>query len=204
MRTDEPQNPDEKDSPGARLVVAEPDFSGPPKPIADLVVDPEFPKSALGQHVDIGGYAGVVVEIVKGSLKVRSLEGVTKSFNAPGLRRIYGPAVRPEPLEAEDEKPRQPLPDPVSRTLPKYRAETPPAPKRDVISEPDFTKPVRNIVDFINRPGFPKSTFGEHLEIGGYTGVVVEIVNRSLKVRSQSEMTRSYNADVLQKLYGKK
>jgi hypothetical protein len=42
---------------------------------------------------------------------------------------------------------------------------------------------------------------GEHVEIGDYTGVVVQIVNRSLKVRSRAETTRSYNADALKKLY---
>jgi hypothetical protein len=170
------------------------DFSAPVKPIAELVVHPGFPKSALGEHVDIGGYTGVVVELVKDSLKVRSSEGTTRSFNAHGLRRIYGPAARPEPVEQTS---------PV-RNNPPSPEEPPPAPEREVVAEPDFTKPVRKIADFVNRPDFPASTLGKHIEIGGYTGVVVDIVNRSLKVRSQAETTRSYNADVLRKLHGKK
>ena len=44
--------------------------------------------------------------------------------------------------------------------------------------------------------------FRTTIEINGYTGVVVEIINGSLKIRSQEEVTRSYNAAVLKKLYG--
>jgi hypothetical protein len=68
--------------------------------------------------------------------------------------------------------------------------------------EPDFSKPIKKITDLVRQPGFPQSALGEHVEIAGYTGVVVQIVNRSLKVRSQTETTRSYNGDALKKLYG--
>ena len=56
-----------------------PDFSAPEKPIADLVIRPDFPEGIVGEHVMIGGYAGVVVAIVKNSIKVRSAEGDRKS-----------------------------------------------------------------------------------------------------------------------------
>jgi hypothetical protein len=166
------------------------------RPIAELLEHPDFPKCAVGECVDIGGYVGIVVNVVGQSLKVRSPEGITKSFNAGGLRKLYGPRTRPGPFEeleikASSERPTAPP------------AETPPpAPKREVIADPDFAKPVKNIVDLVGRADYPKCTYGEHVAIGEYVGVVVEIVNRSLKVRSSAETTRSYNADALRKLYG--
>ena len=57
--------------------------------------------------------------------------------------------------------------------------------------------------EFAGRADFPKCTFGEHIDVVGYTGVVVEIVKKSLKVLSAEGDMRSYNADVLRKLYGK-
>jgi hypothetical protein len=48
---------------------------------------------------------------------------------------------------------------------------------------------------------YPQSLLGEHIQVGDYVGVVVQIINRSLKVRSQAETTRSYNADALRKLH---
>src|SRR6266849_3005358 len=64
-----------------RTVITDLDFNLPVKPISELVIDAEFPRSAMGQHVDIGGYPGVVVEIVKSSIKVRSAEGAMMSYN---------------------------------------------------------------------------------------------------------------------------
>src|SRR4029079_826827 len=79
----EPDKPGDKPSAApSRMVITEPDFNRPVKAIGDLLANPEFPKSALGEFVDIGGYTGVVIEIVKESLKVKSPEGATKSFNA--------------------------------------------------------------------------------------------------------------------------
>ena len=76
------------------------------------------------------------------------------------------------------------------------------APVRDVIEDPNFESPVKPITEFMHRPDFPKCCFGEHVDIGSYVGVVVEIVKHSLKVRSAEGMTRSYNADGLRKIYG--
>src|SRR5437879_3360912 len=68
-----------------------PDFNAPLKPIADFVTRPGFPECVLGEHLDIGGYTGVVVAIVKQSIKVKSAEGAVRSFKSYGLQRIYGP-----------------------------------------------------------------------------------------------------------------
>ncbi len=171
---------------------ASPDYHQPLLPIAEVLIDPGFPKSALGKFVDIGGYTGVVVELVKESLKVRSAEGITKGFNANGLRRIYGPVVRPDPPPP---LPESPAPVRESRPAP------PPVFKVEPTIEPDFGKPVVKIAEFIGRSDYPKCLLGAHVEIGDYVGVVIQIVNRSLKVRSQAETTRSYNADALRKLY---
>jgi hypothetical protein len=170
------------------------------RPIGELITDEDFPRSALGKLVDIGGYTGVVTDVVRESLKVRSPEGGTKSFNANGLRRIYGPVVRPEPQPTPSFSTFSPPPPRERRAEPEP---PPPAPKPEpVIIEPDFTKPVRKIGDLVKQPEYPQCVLGEHVEIAGYTGVVVQIVNRSLKVRAQSEITRSYNADALRRLYG--
>lgn len=178
-----------------------PDFNRPAKPVAELVAMPDFPKSALGELVDIGGYTGVVVDLVRESLKVRSQEGVTKSFNANGLRRIYGP--RPEPPPAPVEPP--PAAAPRVPSAPRVASAPPPPPRPAPVEEPkvepDFTKPVKNIKDFVKRSDYPQCTLGEHIDVAGFIGVVVQIVNRSLKVRSTTEITRSYNADALRRLY---
>lgn len=178
---------------GRPMDLANLDFNRPAKPVVELVAMPDFPGSALGEMVDIGGYVGVVVDIVRESLKVRSQEGMTKSFNANGLRRIYGPRPEPPPVPAAPASPAphrtffsQPVAAPVVKEEPKI--------------EPDFTRPVKNIKDFVTRGDYPQCTLGEHVDVAGFTGVVVQIVNRSLKVRSSGEITRSYNADALRRL----
>ena len=161
-----------------------------PTPIADFVARPDFPHCVLNQLVDIGGYAGVVVDIVNNSLKVRSPEQSTKSFNFHTLKKLYGPRI-------------ESLPPPTTTAA----APSEPAKvevKRNIITEPNFTAPVKPITEFVNRPDFPQCTFGEHVDVNGYVGVVVEIVSGSLKVRSQEEVTRSYNSVVLKKLHGGK
>jgi hypothetical protein len=80
---------------------------------------------------------------------------------------------------------------------------TPAAPPRIYIADPDFTAPVRLINDYAGRPDFPKCAYGKHVDILGYTGVVVEIVQGSLKIQSAAGAIRSYNGEVLKKLYGK-
>lgn len=180
-----------------------PDFTRPLRPVTELLTDDSFPKNALGEFLDIGGYTGVVVEIVSHSLRVRSPEGVTKSFNVNGLKRIYGPRVLPEPLPVPSyDRPPASRPAPAPRPASASAAPVAPAVQKEKLLEPDFTKPVRNIHEFVRRPDYPQCVLGEHIEISGYTGVVVQIVNRSLKVRSPAETTRSYNADALRRLFG--
>jgi len=169
-----------------RTVITDPKFDLPIKPISELVSDAEFPKSALGQHVDIGGYPGVVVEIVKSSLKVRSAEGTMMSYNYNALRRLYGP--KPETAEVI------PAPEPAP-------ALAKPQVKRDIVLNPNFEAPLSPIEDFVGNSDFPQCVFGQYIDLHGYSGVVIEIVGRSLKVRSCEGSTRSYNADGLRKLY---
>ena len=61
----------------------------------------------------------------------------------------------------------------------------------------------RAVGDYAGKPDFPKCAYGKHVDILGYTGVVVEIVQGSLKIQSATGTTRSYNSEVLKKLYGK-
>src|SRR5215467_11303803 len=94
----------------------------PIKTISELVAAPEFPNSALGARVDIKGFIGVVVGVVNNSIKVRSEEGNTVSYNFHALRRLYGPHLPPEPAPANPPAPEQT--------------------KRQVILEPDFNAPL--------------------------------------------------------------
>ena len=73
-----------------RVYIADPDFSVPFKKIDDYAGQPDFPQCAYGMHVDIRDYTGVVVEIVKGSLKIQSSDGIISSYNAAVLKRLYG------------------------------------------------------------------------------------------------------------------
>lgn len=171
---------------------AESTLNTTPKPIAELVVQPDFPKCALGENVDIGGFVGVISDIVNQSIKVKSPDGIVQSFNFNRLRTLYGPKVRPE-LE------------PLSRSREAAEPEetkTPPAPVRNVITEPDFTTPIKPIKEFADRPDFPQCAFGQHVDIGGTAGIVIEIVKQSLRVMSSSGSIQSYNGPVLKKLYG--
>ena len=128
----EPDQNVEKPEPARKpATVLEPDFERPITPIAELLTRPDFPKSALGEYVDIGGYAGVVVQIVNQSLKVRSPDGVTQSFNSNGLRRIYGPVIRPEPTPERG-------PDPAPPASPPSAPLAPPPPQQPPSLEPEI------------------------------------------------------------------
>jgi hypothetical protein len=181
--------PPPADAPPPRVIITEPNFDAPIKPISDLVTHPDFPKSALGENVDIGGSTGVIVEIVRNSIKVRSSDGGMMSYNVRALHKLYGPYTPPEAVSVE----------------PSATADAPVAPepavKRDIITDPNFDLPLKSIEEFLDRSDFPKCAFGEFIDLRGYTGIVVEIVNRSLKVRSREGSTRSYNADGLRKAF---
>jgi hypothetical protein len=160
----------------------------PGKPISELVSDPDFPNSAVGEKVDIKGNTGVIVEVVKNSIKVRSAEGKTMSYNFHTLRKLYGPRIAPE--------------EPTTEPAPAISPASPPEAKRDIILEPNFNSPLVPIESLVHRPDFPHCARGVFIDLHGFTGVMVELVDRSMKVRSREGSTHSYNADGLRKIYG--
>jgi hypothetical protein len=157
----------------------------PVRPISELVADPEFPSSAVGARVDIKGFIGVVAGVVNNSIKVRSAEGNTVSYNFHALRRLYGPRIASEPALASPPA----APEPQA--------------KGPMILEPDFNAPLVLIEALAPKADFPTCALGIFVDLHGFTGVVVELVGRSLKVRSREGATRSYNADGLRKIYAK-
>ncbi|MBI2927143.1 MAG: hypothetical protein HYY24_15715 [Verrucomicrobia bacterium] len=183
----------------ARKVINEPNFSGTPQPIGEWTERADFPQCALGAYVSIHGFAGVVVEIVSQSLKVLSPDGITQRFNAYRLKALFAPPDRSEPAPQTFSTER---PKPIAEPRP-VREEAEPAPPRVHITDPDFTAPVRAIRAYASQPDFPQCAYGKHVDIPGYSGVVVEIVKGSLKVQSPTGTIRSYNAEALKKIYGK-
>jgi hypothetical protein len=183
-----------------KTVVTEPDFSGDPQSIETFAVRDDFPQCALGAHVDIRGFAGVVVEIVNQSIKVSSPDGITQRFNTYRLKALCAPPqqIDPVPTTVHSDRPR-----PAAAAAPAQSQPKPVAPPRVHIADPDFTTPVESINDYAGRSDFPKCAYGRHVDVVGYAGVVVEIVKDSLKIQSQSGSIRSYNTQVLRKLYGK-
>ena len=156
--------------------------------IAELLQRPDFPQSALGEEVDVGGFTGTLIEIVRHSIRVRPRQGATMGFNVNVLRKLYAPPPPEDLPTAELTEAPPPVPE---------------QPPREFIEHPDFTAPPKPIEEFVGLAEFPRCVYGRHLDLHGFEGVVVEIVNRSLKIRSPQGSTRSYNADGLVKLYGK-
>ena len=177
--------------------IAESHFSGTPLPIEEFAGRADFPKCTRGAYIDIRGFAGIVVDIVNQSIKVRSAEGITQSFNSHRLKSLYAPATHPEPMPVTLHPDR---PEPAARTEP--ARSVPAAPPRVYIATPDFTAPIQPIREFAGQPDFPRCIYGKHVDIQGNTGVVVEIVKGSLKIQSPAGTTLSYNAEVLRRLYG--
>ena len=181
------------------------DFSGTPQPIGELTGRTDYPECLRGVHVDIRGFAGVVVEIVNQSIKVRSSEGITQSFNINRLRTLFAPPERsaPAPSTPHAERPTT-RPVTVAEAEPDSADEAEAeAPGRDYVENPDFTAPLTVIDELAGQPDFPQCAYGKHVDIRDFTGVVVEIVKGSLKIQSPEGITRSYNAAVLKRLYGK-
>lgn len=195
--TPDPTNKAPSPAPTQR-VIAEPDFAGAPQPIDDFAGRADFPQCALGAYIDIQGFAGVVVEIVKDSIRVRPPQGMTQRFNANRLKTLYAPPLRPEPVAMAPDTDHRGT-DATPESGPAGASET----TREYIADPDFTAPVRPIRFYAGQPDFPRCAYGKHVDIQGYTGVVVEFVKGSLKIQSPAGLTRSYNAEVLRKLYGK-
>ena len=178
--------------------ITAPDYSGTPLPIRELAGRHDFPHCALGVHVDIQGFAGVVTEIVRDSIKVRPPEGMTQRFNANRLRTLYAPPVHVEPVAATEETAQENAA--TASEVPQPKAETP---ARVYVENPDFAAALQPISDYASQADFPRCAYGKHVDILGYTGVVVEIVKGSIKVQSPAGITRSYNAEVIRKLHGK-
>ena len=186
-------------APGPK-VITEPDFSGTAQPISQWTELPDFPQCALGAYVSIHGFEGVVVEIVKQSIKVLAPDGTLQRFNAYRLKTLFAPPDRtkPAPEPPPEARPEPVVPPRATRDKPK-----PAEPPRVYIAEPDFSTPVLSITVYANQPNFPKCAYGRHVNIPDYSGVVVEIVKGSLKVQSTTGSIRSYNCEALKKLYGK-
>lgn len=189
-----------------RLDITPTDTAQSPRSIRDFVGREDFPRCVLGETVDIGGRVGVVVQIVNQSLKVKPPEGPIQSFNAQALRKLYGTTERPPvepvapPTEESYERPKPVRQPRATEVVDEAPAEVVP---RVFIAEPDFSQPAKPITEYIDREDFPKCAYGQHVEIGEFAGVVVELVKQSLKIRDADGYLRSYNGPVLRKLYGK-
>lgn len=164
--------------------MTDPEPEQPVRSISDLVADPEFPGSALGARVDIKGFIGVVAGVVNNSIKVRSAEGNTVSYNFHALRRLYGPAIAPEPTLATSAPPEPEMKEPA-------------------LLEPDFNAPLVPVEVLVQKTDFPACALGAFIDFHGFAGVVVGLIGHSLKVRSREGATRSYNADRLRKIFAK-
>lgn len=81
---------EEEDEAPPREYIADPDFTAPVSAIGEYANQPDFPKCAYGKHVSIAEYIGVVVEIVKDSMRVQCSSGAIRRFNAPVLKKLYG------------------------------------------------------------------------------------------------------------------
>ena len=187
-------------------VITHPDFSGTPLPIGSMTERADWPQCALGALVDIHGFEGVVIEIINQSLKVRSSERITQRFNAYRLKVLFAPPDRSHESAAPISAPSVRTRAAALKSDPDSRPDaepTPAAPARVFIAKPDFSAPVRAIRTYASQAEFPQNAYGKHVEIPGYTGVVVEIVRGSLKVQTEEGTVRSFNVAALRKLYGK-
>ncbi len=205
-------------------VAITPDFSVPAIPIGQFTERPDWPRCALGVHVNIHGFEGVVVEVINHSIRVISSERLTQRFNAARLKTLFAPMdrSRPEPLPTEEERP-QPVdsavpsapvtpvaaaapaaavapPTPVSRAA-MAPAALPPTQSR--ITRPDFTAPVRAIRTYAGERDFPECAYGKHVDIRGFSGVVVEIEGGVLKIQAADGTLRTFIASNLRKVYGR-
>ena len=88
---DEEEEDDDDEVVPTRQYIANPDFTAPVCAIGDYAKQADFPRCAYGKYVSIAEYAGVVVEIVKDSVRVQCESGGIRRFNAPVLRKLYSP-----------------------------------------------------------------------------------------------------------------
>jgi len=191
------------DSAPTRKAAIIPDFTGTPVPIGQLTERADWPQGALGSFVSIHGFDGVVVEIINQSIKVISADRTTQRFNSNRLRTLFAPHARPKPVPVEAVK--EPAPELAgvpARSRSSLDEGRPAAPARVHITAPDFVAPLRPIRSYATQMDFPQCAYGKHVDIRGYSGVVVEIVDGSLKIQTQAGGIRSFNGAMLRKLYG--
>lgn len=192
---------------------AQPEAAAAAIPISDLIAREDYPQCVVGQTVEIRGSVGLVVQLVGQSLKVRQTEGRMLSFNVHVLRKLYGPVLRNEEIaNAPAQRRTEPTaakPEASKRAPVEPVAELEPEPEtaraaRLVVVNPDFDAPLTPIATLLKQADFPKCALGLHVEIAEFTGVVVELVNQSLRVLSVDGLRRSYNVPALRKLYAGK
>lgn len=179
----------------------DPRYDGTPRPITEVVVEPDFPKSALGEYIEIGGLAGIVTEIVNQSLKIRSKDGVTQSYNGNVLKKLYAPAPRPTPPPEPERESYRSATDDLDDEEQDEEHST--AEDDDTqVAEAKFDGPALPIGDFVTQPDYPKCLVGVHVDIGGFTGVVVELADKTLRVKARHGSSQRFNANVLKRVYG--
>ena len=116
------------------------------------------------------------------------------------MRKLYGP--RPElgpELKWSESDPAPKVSKARAESVPPPEATEPPE-----IENPDFNQGLKPISELIGQENFPAGTLGRLVEINGYVGVVVQILNQSLKIRSREGTSRRYNAETLRKLHARK
>lgn len=69
-------------------------------------------------------------------------------------------------------------------------------------AEISFDKPLVPIAEVVSRPDFPHSAVGEFVDIAGFTGVITEVIQNSIKIASPEGFTRRFNHHRLRELYG--
>jgi hypothetical protein len=197
----------------------QPDFSTPAVPIGQFTERPDWPQCVLGLHVSIHGFEGVVIEVINHSIRVISAERITQRFNASRLKTLFAPMdrSRPEPPPVAEgrnpaavpepaataERPAS-APSPARRSMaPAPTPIAPPQPATERITHPDFSAPVRAIRTYAGERDFPGCALGKHVDIRGYSGVVVEIEGGALKVQAPDGTFRSFVASNLRKVYGR-
>ncbi len=178
------------------------DFTGTSVPIGEMTERTDWPQCSLGLFVSINGFDGIVTDIIGHSIKVIAADKTTQRFNAGRLRTLFAPPERTKPAAI----PQTTRLDEISKTLISEETIVEESrvvrPVRERILEPDFVAPLRPIRQYATQLDFPKCAFGKHVDIRGYSGVVVEIVDGSLKVQTKEGNVRSFNGAMLRKIYG--
>ena len=82
--------PPEPQAPERPTEIQELNFDRPVKPIREFFDRADYPRSLVGELVDIGGYVGIVVSLENQSIKVRSREGTSRKYNATFLPKVHG------------------------------------------------------------------------------------------------------------------